>query len=136
MGYLEGYEKVLAAAGVEKTAMPKFFHGSPHQFKKFKPATEVGTRPGEEGRKGTQHLTFLTEDRDVARQYAGPEGYVYVTDVPEDKVTQYRQWKWRPKGTGKKRYKNRKASPDIYVAEPENVSIEDIIEVLTGRSVL
>ncbi len=60
------------------------YHGSPVRVDRLIPPSLTGNfRPGEEGRSEFSDVIFLTSDRQMALNYAGPNGYLYVVDVEQ-----------------------------------------------------
>lgn len=93
----------------------KLFHGSPRKFESFLTPTGLSEMDVTKG-----GVVYLTEDRDVARRYAGKDGYVYEVDALEA-----RSYAEQRKLQGLKKKKG-KYTRGVWVALPVNCRITSV----------
>jgi hypothetical protein len=94
------------------------YHGTKKTFDKFETPTgreEVDVTKG--------GVVYLTSDIEVAKKYAGPNGYVCVAEVAEP--ISYKEQR-RKQGLPKKKGKYTR---DIYIALPIDVEIKEFLRV-------
>lgn len=95
------------------------YHGSPHKFSSF----DIPIRTGNirEERSHHRDVVFLTNKIQLALEYAGKTGFLYLVDSKEARV--YNQ-------VGKKKPTVNKS---VFVARPDKISIKLCLQLLPRK---
>ena len=113
-----------------------FYHGSPQRVSQLLPPALTGNiRPSEESRTHHRDVIFLTSSLQMACNYAGPSGYVYLVSASNPRVYDKHEENSRKSKRRKNRRKKwaRKRNNDVRIAKPEDIKLLGVWAVQPRR---